>query len=119
MTVLMDDPSTYLTRDNDVPMVLLAPNVQIASAIAKQYGVSIQVNGPDPQKGIRVVTNEAEAIVVMGNLVATTPWAAIPGSWSLTTYQRLIKYFGPPLTLAKAFNVTTKGIAWRPDRMMV
>jgi hypothetical protein len=119
MTKLMDDPTTYLTRDVEVPMVLLAPNLTMAMAIARQYGVAIQVNNPDPTQGIRVVTTEAEAVQVTNTLPASTPWAVIPKGWSLTTYQILVGYFGKPQTLDDAFNVRTEGIAWNPNRMIV
>jgi hypothetical protein len=116
MTVLMDDPTTYLTRDNDVPVVILAPNLAMAQFVARQYGVAIQVNGPDPTKGIRVVRNETEAGVCTTTLPKTTLWAVIPGGWSVTTYNKLFGYFGPPKTMDKALDVKTVGIAWRPEK---
>lgn len=119
MTSVTDDPTSYLKRDIENPVVLLAPNVVMATAIARQYGVAIQINSPDPTQGIRVVTTEAEAVQVTNTLPASTPWAAIPKGWSLTTYQILAGYFGKPQTLDDAFNVRTEGIAWRPDRMIV
>ena len=51
MTSVVDDPTSYLKRDIEVPMVLLAPNVTVATGIAKQYGIAIQVNSPDPTTG--------------------------------------------------------------------
>lgn len=119
MTSVTDDPTSYLKRDIEVPVVLLAPNVIMAVAIAKQYGVAIQVNGPDPTQGIRVVTTEAEAVGVVNTLPASTPWAVIPKDWSLTTYQILAGFFGPPMTLDDALAVRTEGIAWNPNRMIL
>jgi hypothetical protein len=91
----------------------------VANAIATQYGVGIQVNGPDPTKGVRAISTEAEAKQIITILPPTTPWAAIPSGWSHTTYQVLARYFGKPQTLDKAFGVVTVGIAWRPDKMPV
>jgi hypothetical protein len=119
MTSITDDPTSYLKRDIENPVVILAPNVVVATAIARQYGVAIQVNGPDPTQGIRVVTTEAEARQAVSTLPASTPWAVIPKEWSLTTYQILAKGFGPPQTMDKALAVRTEGIAWNPNRMIV
>jgi hypothetical protein len=117
MVVLMDDPTTYLVRDADNVVVLLSDSVGRAMDAARHYGVSIQVNMPDPTKGIRVVITEADAHTVITQLPATTPWAVVAFKAPQTVYGMLRGYFGQPQTVAKAFGIDTEGKAWRPDQM--
>jgi hypothetical protein len=119
MTILMDDPSTYLQRDNDVPCIMLSDSVVRAMDTARAYGVSIQVNGPDPTKGIRVVITETDARAIITQLPATTPWAVAAFNAPMTVFKILVGYFGQPQTMAKALGVATVGKAWRPDQVLI
>jgi hypothetical protein len=121
MTVLMDDPTTYLVRDNNNLALLLAVSVASAMDAARQYGVSIQVVSMAnvDNKGIRVVINQVDANAAVAAYPAATPWAIVPGRAQSTTYEIMKKYFGEPQTMAKALGVSTKGKAWRPNQILV
>lgn len=120
MTTLMDDPTTYLVRDTDDLAIMLCENVSKAMGIAKMYGCSIQVNMVDPAKGIRVVTNYADALAAIAAYAPATPWCDVSVSPSLVTARNaLIIRFGASQTVAKALGVETDGIAWRPDKYPV
>lgn len=119
MTVLMDDPTTYLQRDADVVCIMLAMNVQRAMDVARQYGVAVQVNMAG-NKGIRVVTTLADAINARATFPPSTPWCiGTYDGWEMGALANLTNYFGKPQTVDKALNVKTVGIAWRPDKYMV
>lgn len=119
MTILMDDPSTYLTRDTEKICLVLAGNVASCMDMAKMYGISIQVNMPGG-KGIRCITNQAEAMLAIASYPASTPWCIVAdGLWEDHARRLLTGYFGLPKTMDKAFGVDTVGIAWRPDRYPV
>lgn len=119
MTILMDDPTTYLVRDSEDIAIVLAGNVESAMTQAKLYGVAIQVNMAGG-KGVRVVTNQAEAITAVATYPAITPWAIVAdGLTDQVTRDVLTSWFGKPVTMDKALGVKTNGIAWRPDRYKV
>lgn len=118
--ILMDDPTTYLQRDTDDLAIVLAGSVASAMDLARMYGVSIQVNMVDPMKGIRVVTNQAEAITAVSTYPAITPWCEVAdGLHDKTTRDLLKSWFGLPTSMAKALGVETVGIGWRPDKYPV
>jgi hypothetical protein len=115
----MDDPTTYLSRDSDNVVIILAASVALAQDVARQYGVSIQVNMPGGL-GIRVVTNQAEAAAAVLAYPPTTPWCTTADKVrDKLTYDTLRAGFGVPVTIATALGVETDGIAWRPDRFPV
>ena len=115
MTILMDDPTTYLSRDSDVIAIMLAKNVASAMDVAKKYGVAIQVNMAG-NKGVRVVTTLADAINVRAIFPNSTPWCiGTYDGWEFQALANLINFFGKPVTVDKALGVETVGRAWRPD----
>lgn len=119
MTVLMDDPTTYLTRDTEQICLVLAGSVDSVMVQARMYGVSVQVNMPGG-KGIRAITNQAEAMAAVAAYPPTTPWCLVnDGLWEDHTRRILRAFFGNPKTMDKALGVNTVGIAWRPDKMKV
>jgi hypothetical protein len=116
---LTDDPTSYLTRDSDVVCILLAGSIDNAMNVARQYGVSIQVNMAGG-KGIRVVTTEADARAIITQLPATTPWSSIAdGGWTVTTYGVLYGFFGKPMRLDQAIGMITQGVAWLPQKTLL
>lgn len=119
MTVLMDDPTSYLKRDSDVVAIMLSGSVREAQHEARHYGVSIQVNMAGGM-GIRVVTTLADAINAVATHPASTPWCvASYDGWEMAALAALTNYFGPAKTIDKALGVATEGIAWRPGRYPV
>lgn len=116
----MDDPTTYLTRDASEPVVVLAGNLGTAQLAAREYGCSVQAALNSHASGIRVVSNSAEATDTIAALPASTPWCVVAdGLWDQHVFKMLRAWFGPPVTMAEALNVTTDGIAWRPDTFAV
>jgi len=112
MAVLMDDPTTYLARDKNIPCVILAGSLDSAIEQCRHYGVSIQANN-----GITVVVTDTDATAAIVNLPATTPWAYIVGpGYTQTAFEKLYRYFGPPKTMPQTLNVTNVGKAWRADQ---
>jgi len=119
MSVLMDDPTTYLTRDSDNVALVLAGNADTCRTQARMYGVSIQVDMPGG-KGIRCISTHAQAVAAMATYPQDTPWCLVnDGLWAREVYDALRAYFGPPVTMDKALDVKTVGIAWRPDKYPV
>ena len=116
MAIIMDDPTTYLSRDSEDVAIMLAGSVDSAMFQAKQYGVSIQVNMAGG-RGIRCVTNQAEAIAAVSAYPQATPWCMVnDGLWDRQAYNVLRSWFGPPKTVDKALGVETKGVAWHPSK---
>ena len=119
MTILMDDPTTYLKRDTEDVAIMLAGSAESAMTMARQYGVSIQVNMPG-NVGIRVVSNIEQANNAVAMFPSSTPWCIVAdGLTDKTTRDLLTSWFGVPKTMAKALGVETDGIAWRPDQYPV
>jgi|SRR5215471_10351134 len=118
MTNLTDDPTSYLYRDQEKLAIVLAGSVTHAQDMARMYGVSIQVNMPDAQKGIRVVSNQADALNAVATYPNTTPWCVVAdGLTDQTTREILTSWFGKPVSADLAMGVTNTGIAWRRDKM--
>lgn len=119
MTKLMDDPTTYLAKDVEDVVIMLARNIESARNVAKQYGVSIQLNMPGGL-GIRVVSTVADALNVAALYPANTPWCVVhDDGWDFKALAVLTNRFGPNKTIAQALNVQNEGIAWRPDKYPV
>lgn len=126
MTILMDDPTTYLAKDTENVVIVLGKSLASVQDLARQYGVSIQVNMPG-NIGIRAVTTLAEAQTAVATFPASTPWcvegpalAPTPTDQTYKTrYDTLRNRFGLPKTVAVALGVETDGIAWRPDKYPV
>ena len=119
MTILMDDPTTYLVRDTEDIAIVLAGSVAGAMNAAKHYGVSIQVNMPG-NVGIRVVSNIEQANDAVAMFPQATPWCiVVDGLTDKPTRDLLTSWFGRPQTMAKTLGVETDGIAWRPDKYPV
>jgi hypothetical protein len=115
----MDDPTTYLVRDTEDVAIMLAGSVESAMTMARQYGVSIQVNMPG-NIGIRVVSNIEQATSVVAMFPPSTPWCIVAdGLTDKPTRDMLTSWFGRPKTMDKALGVETDGIAWRPDKYPV
>lgn len=121
MADLMDDPTTYLSRDNNTLAMILADSLSRAQDVCRMYGVSIQVQpvAGAAATGIRVVTSYAEAVVATANYPSNTPWCVAAGKTDFTAYNALVIKFGQPQTMAKALGLETEGIAWRPDKFPV
>jgi hypothetical protein len=120
MTIVMDDPTTYLKRDKDVNVIAVGPTTPIIQEICLQYGVMIQVVVPGTGNGVQAVTTVAKATTVLGLFPANTPWFIVPGVLNDPRTEQMIRaFYGPPKTMAVALGVVTDGIAWRPDKYRV
>ncbi len=120
MTILMDDPTTYLKRDDAVLCIMYAETLSRAQDVCRMYGVAIQVQPVGlAQTGVRVVTSYADALLAIANYPAITPWCVVAGNHDFTAINALTIWFGKPKPAAEALGVVTDGIAWRPDRMPV
>lgn len=120
MTVLMDDPTTYLKRDDNVLCVMYAETLARAQDVCRMYGVSIQVQPVGPATtGVRVVTSYADALLAVANYPANTPWCVVAGNHDFSAINALTIKFGKPQVAAVALGVVTDGIAWRPDKYPV
>lgn len=121
MTILMDDPTTYLERDNSVLCIMYAETLARAQDVCRMYGVSVQVQpmAGMAATGIRVVTSYADALLAIANFPALTPWCVVAGNHDFTAINALTIRFGKPQVAAVALGVVTDGIAWRPDKYPV
>ena len=125
MTILMDDPTTYLKKDTEDVVLMLAASLAKAQDACRQYGVSIQVNMPG-NVGVRALLSYTDVTAAIAVYPPTTPWCLVDGGISTDTpnsrsrgYDAMTLYFGPAKTVAKALGVETDGIAWRPDKYPV
>lgn len=120
MTILMDDPTTYLKRDDSVLCVMYAETLARAQDVCRMYGVAIQVQQVGPgTTGVRVATNYIDALLAVVNYPANTPWCVVAGDHDFRAINALTIWFGKPKVVAEALGVVTDGIAWRPDKYPV